>query len=105
MKPKPTTPLARTIVSAKLGVYGKQDPKASAEYLDEALVKAESEPASMRFRAYVLRTEIAELLQDTESFNKYVRLAQEVEVEEADWLDLTEEFGRLRELEAVLEKS
>lgn len=105
VKPKSVTPLARAVQAGKLAAYSRDAPEIAAEYLDEALKEIDmaSEPDAVRFCVFVLRADIAGMLEDRKTLEKYVLLAKAVRLEEADQVGLGEEIRRLGELEEVLQ--
>jgi catechol 2,3-dioxygenase-like lactoylglutathione lyase family enzyme len=100
VKPKAgeTTPLAKTLKQARIFAYSKDDPKLAARVLDKALKKTEPEPDAVRFRVYVLRADIANELGDNETLERYIFAARNIQLTEADKLELAEELERVREL-------
>jgi catechol 2,3-dioxygenase-like lactoylglutathione lyase family enzyme len=102
-KPKFTTPLARAITGARLDAYSRDEPRIAAEHLDEALEHVEDEPNPVLFRAFVLRADIAAILEDRENLERFVIQAKSITLESGERLELREELERLAELESPLE--
>jgi hypothetical protein len=101
-KPKNLTPLARAVRAARLFGYTKEDPQMAADHLDPALKNTTDEPAEVRFRAFVLRADLAEMLDDPERLKFFVEQAKAIPLEAATRLELTEEIERLEALESLL---
>jgi hypothetical protein len=74
------------------------------QILELALIKSEAEPDAVRFRAYVLRADVAVMLDDAETLEQYVLAAQKMQLTETEKLELIEEIERLRELEHQIQK-
>jgi hypothetical protein len=102
-KPKTTTPLTRAITAARLDAYSRDEPRIAAEVLDEALEDVKDEPSVALFRAFVLRADIAAMLEDRERLEHFVSSAKRVTLEAEEHLELREELERLAELESLLE--
>jgi catechol 2,3-dioxygenase-like lactoylglutathione lyase family enzyme len=104
-KPKParTTPLARAVTAARLDAYSRDAPRIAAQFFDEALEHTDNEPNIVLFRAYVLRADIAVMLEDRETLQRFVSSAKRILLEDAERLELREELERLGELETMLE--
>ena len=98
-QPSRKTPLARAMVKARLYAHSKDDPALAAEGLDQALEQAGLEVAVVRFQAFVLRADIAEMLDDQATLQKYLEAARNLTLEAADLLEVSEDMARLRELE------
>lgn len=102
------TRLTRAVNNARTFAYSQQEPASAAKILEvafsknDALSKNDAEPAAVRFRAYVLRADVANELGDTETLEQYVPRARNVQLSEAERLELTEELERLAELENLL---
>ena len=96
--PKGGTPLTRAITAAKLDTYSRDAPEIAAQYLDIALQHAESEGTPIQFQAFVLRADIAAMLGDYATLEKYVEAAQNLTLKETDLLEVSEDVARLREL-------
>jgi catechol 2,3-dioxygenase-like lactoylglutathione lyase family enzyme len=103
VKPKRPTPLSKAISVARLDAYSRDLPEIVPEYFDEALKKLENEPNVTQFRAFVLRADVAAMLQDEVTREKYIQAAGAIILEGEERLEAAEEIARLRELEAVLE--
>lgn len=101
-EPEEITPLVKTLKQARIFAYSKDDPKLAARVLDKALKKVEGEPGAVRFRAYVLRADIAAMLNDMKNLEQYVLLARSIERVDEESPELREAQGRLSELEAIL---
>jgi hypothetical protein len=101
-KKKKNTRLAKAVENARTFVYSKQDAAGAAKILEVSLAKNEAEPDTVRFRAYVLRADVAAILDDTETQKQYVLAAQSIQLTEADRLELAEEIERVRDLESQL---
>lgn len=99
---KDNTRLMKAVENARTFAYSKQDAAGAAKILETAFSKNESESDATRFCAYVLRADVAAMLEDTESLERYILAAQNVQLTETERLELTEEIERLGELEAVL---
>jgi hypothetical protein len=100
-KPKILTPLARAVQAARLFAYSKEDPQLAADHLDPVLENATNEPLEVRFRAFVLRADLAEMLDDGARLKFFVEQAKAVPLEAATRLELTEELERLADLESL----
>lgn len=96
-KPKRHTPLSKAISAARLDAYSRDEPAIAAEFLDQALTQLEGEPAATRFRAFVLRADIAAALGDRATLEHYLHAAQALALAEDD-AETAEERGRLSEL-------
>ncbi len=103
-KPKHTTPLTRAIQGARLDAYSREEPAIAASYLDEALTNIEGEPTSVCFRAFVLRADVAAMLDDAQTLNRYVLMAKTIDMTDEEKLELTEEIERFSELENQIQK-
>ncbi len=99
---KNSSPLARAMKGTKQYAYSKEDPKLAAEYLDKAFEQANSESVAVQFQAFVLRADIAAMLDDHKTLEKYVKAAKNLVLEETEKLEVQEELGRLLELEEIL---
>jgi catechol 2,3-dioxygenase-like lactoylglutathione lyase family enzyme len=95
----PLTPLARAVKSARLFAYSRDDPKMAVEHLDPALEKRDSESVVTQFQAFILRADIAVMLDDKVTLEKYLNAAKSLDLEEADLLEVQEELERLAQLE------
>jgi hypothetical protein len=104
-KPKPTrtTPLAKAISGARLDAYSRDAPSIAAEHLDEALERVGDEPTAVLFRAFVLRADIAAMLENREHLKRFVLEAKSITLEAGEHVVLREELARLAELEMLLE--
>jgi hypothetical protein len=100
-KPKNLTPLARAVQGARLFAYSREDPQMAVDHLDSALKNATDEAADVRFRAFVLRADLAEMLDDGVHLKFFIEQAKAVPLEAATRLELTEELERLAELESL----
>jgi hypothetical protein len=103
-KEKKNTRLAKAVENARTFAYSKQDATGAAKILETALAKNEAEPDGVGFRAYVLRADIAAMLEDDKTLEHYVLAAQNIQLAEVDRLELAEEIKRLGELELVLKE-
>jgi hypothetical protein len=101
---KKDTRLAKAVENARTFAYSKQDANGAAKILEVTLAKNETEPDTVRFRAYVLRADVANELGDSETLERYILAAQSVQLTEVDKLELSEELERLSELENQVEK-
>lgn len=99
-KPKPRrhTPLSKAISAARLDAYSRDEPALAAGHLDQALAQLDGEPDVTRFRAFVLRADIAAALDDRATLERYVQAAQSILLEDDELSEAVEEHGRLREL-------
>ena len=97
-KPKRHTPLSKAISAARLNAYSRDEPAIAAEFLDRALVQLDGEPNVTRFRAFVLRAEIAAALDDRLTFERYLQAAQSITLADDELSEAAEEQARLREL-------
>ncbi|ANE43070.1 hypothetical protein SU48_04025 [Deinococcus puniceus] len=95
----PLTPLARAVKAARLFAYSRDDPKLAAEHLDRALEKPDLLSVVTQFQAFILRADIAVMLDDRVTLEKYIKAAKSLVLEEADLLEVQEEVERLSELE------
>jgi catechol 2,3-dioxygenase-like lactoylglutathione lyase family enzyme len=93
------TPLARAIVKARLLAHSRDDPAMAARGLDQAIERAGAEVVVLQFQAFVLRAEIAAMLEDHATLEKYLEAAKNLMLEDVDLLEVSEEMARLRELE------
>jgi hypothetical protein len=89
----------KAVRNARTFAYSKQDAAGAAKILELALAKNEAEPNEIKFRAYVLRADIAAMLDDNETLEHYILAARNIQLAETDRLELTEEIKRLGELE------
>lgn len=97
-KPKRHTPLSKAISAARLGAYSRDEPAIAAEHLDRALTQLDAEPTATRFRAFVLRADIAAALGDRATLEHYLQAAQALALAESERAETAEERGRLSEL-------
>jgi catechol 2,3-dioxygenase-like lactoylglutathione lyase family enzyme len=97
-KPKRHTPLSKAISAARLDAYSRDEPAIAAEYLDQALQQLDAEPPVTRFRAFVLRAEIAAALNDRATLHHYLQAAQALTLAEDERPEAAEELARLQEL-------
>jgi catechol 2,3-dioxygenase-like lactoylglutathione lyase family enzyme len=97
-KPKRHTPLSKAISAARLDAYSRDEPTIAAEHLDQALTQLDAEPAATRFRAFVLRADIAAALGDRATLEHYLQAAQVLALAPDDLAETAEERGRLSEL-------
>jgi catechol 2,3-dioxygenase-like lactoylglutathione lyase family enzyme len=115
-KPKRHTPLAKAVSAARLDAYSRDEPAiaaghldqalaqldaepaAAAGHLDQALTQLDAEPAATRFRAFVLRADIAAALGDRATLEHYLRAAQALVLAPDELAETAEERGRLSEL-------
>jgi catechol 2,3-dioxygenase-like lactoylglutathione lyase family enzyme len=97
-KPKHHTPLSKAISAARLDAYSRDEPAIAAAYLDQALTRLDTEPAATRFRAFVLRADIAATLGDRATLDHYLQAAQALALAPDDLAEASEEHGRLSEL-------
>lgn len=100
-KPKRATPLSKAISMARIDAYSRDVPGIAAEHLDQALQRAADEPDVTRFRAFVLRADIAVALEDDAMRQAYVRAAQSITLGEDEVAEAGEEIERLEELAAT----
>ncbi len=101
-KPKNLTPLARAVQAARLYAYSREDPQMAVDHLDLALENLTDEPSEVRFRAFVLRADLAEMLDDRERLKFFVGQAKAVPLKAANRPELLEEIERLAALESLL---
>jgi catechol 2,3-dioxygenase-like lactoylglutathione lyase family enzyme len=94
------SPLTRAVHSAKIFAFSKDDPALAAKNLDKALSQSAAESTITQFQALVLRAEIAQMQDDTPTFEKSLKAARGVALEPADLKMVQEEMQRLRELES-----
>ncbi len=99
-KTKSSSPLTKAMQGARVFAYSKDDPTLAAKHFDKALEKIDTESAVIKFQAFVFRADIAAMLDDTTTLEKYVKAAKNLVLEEID--DLTQEMQRLTELEEIL---
>jgi catechol 2,3-dioxygenase-like lactoylglutathione lyase family enzyme len=97
-KPRRHTPLSRAISAARLDAYSRDEPTIAAEHLDRALAQLDTERNATRFRAFVLRADIAAALSDQATLEHYLGAAQALALAEDELAETTEERGRLDEL-------
>lgn len=83
-------------------MYAKDEPGTAAKVLDLALPKAEGEPAALRYRAYVLRADIAISMDEWDKANAFVQKAERMSLSDAEREAVTEEFKRLKDIQAHL---
>jgi catechol 2,3-dioxygenase-like lactoylglutathione lyase family enzyme len=100
-KPKSarTTPLAKAISAARLDAYSRDAPAIAAEWFDKALEQIKDKPSSVLFRAFVLRADIAAMLDDQPTLEQFVSKAKAIALSDAETLEVAEELERLAELE------
>ncbi|SFF04525.1 hypothetical protein SAMN04487969_11265 [Paenibacillus algorifonticola] len=84
-------------------MYAKDEPAAAAKVLDLVLPKAEEASASLRYRAYVLRADIAVSMDERAIVNTFVQEADRMSLSDTVPGDATEEYEKLKELRAYLE--
>lgn len=94
------TRLTKAVRNARTFAYSKQDAAGAAKILELALAKNETEPDAVKFRAFVLRADVAAMLEDNKTLEQYVLAARNIQL---TGVELSEEFQRLGELEAILE--
>ena len=97
-KPKRHTPLSKAISIARLDAYSRDEPAAAAAHLDQALALLDAEPTATRFRAFVLRADIAAALGDRATVEHYLQAAQALTLVPDEHAETAEERGRLSEL-------
>jgi catechol 2,3-dioxygenase-like lactoylglutathione lyase family enzyme len=97
-KPKRHTPLSKAISAARLDAYSRDEPVIAAAYLDQALAQLDAEPAATRFRAFVLRADIAATLGDRATLDHYIQAAQALALAPEELAEASEERERLSEL-------
>ena len=105
-KPKRHTPLSKAIAlrasfansAARLDAYSRDEPAIAAAHLDQALTQLDAEPAATRFRAFVLRADIAAALGDRATLEHYLQAAQALTLAESERAETAEERERLSEL-------
>lgn len=97
-KPKRHTPLSKAISAARLDAYSRDEPAIAAAHLDQALTQLDAEPAATRFRAFVLRADIAAALGDRATLEHYLQAAQALTLAESERAETAEERERLSEL-------
>jgi hypothetical protein len=101
-KEKKNTGLAKAVENARTFAYSKQDVAGAAKILELALTKNEAEPDAIKFCAYVVRADVAAMLDDTGTLEQYIFLARNIHLTKTDRLELAEEIERLIELEQTI---
>ncbi|WP_020672652.1 bleomycin resistance protein [Amycolatopsis nigrescens] len=96
------TRLERALAAAIMLGDSKQDPAAAIKVLDRALNAGSDEPAVVRFRALVLRADLAVRLDDLESAGPTLDEAEGIELTADERAGVPDELHRIGELRAEL---
>lgn len=83
--------------------YAKDEPASAARVLDLALSKGEDAGAVLRFKAYVLRADIAFGMDELDLAARYIREADQVTLSDLELESVREAAERRNELKAALE--
>ncbi|RRJ62796.1 VOC family protein [Paenibacillus oralis] len=81
-------------------MYAKDEPAAAAKVLDCVLSIAEEASATLRYRAYVLRADIAFSMDEWTIANAFVQEAERMALSDSELGDVAEECERLKEIKA-----
>ncbi|MDF2660321.1 MAG: hypothetical protein K0Q94_3112 [Paenibacillus sp.] len=83
--------------------YAKDEPADAARVLDLALAEGEDAGAVLRFKAYVLRADIAFGMDELDLAARYIRQANQVTLSDHEFESAREAAERRDELKAALE--
>jgi catechol 2,3-dioxygenase-like lactoylglutathione lyase family enzyme len=83
--------------------YAKDEPAAAARVLDLIFAKEEETSTTIRFKAYVLRADIAVSMDEINLARNFITEADKLSLSEQDLGELSEATERLNELRASLE--
>lgn len=97
------TRLAKAVMNARAFTYSKGDAQGAAKILDVALTKNEVVPVTVRFKALVLRADIAVMMNNPDLAKKLLRDVRTIELQDDERLLLNDEVQRMGELEGSLE--
>ncbi|WP_152399761.1 hypothetical protein [Paenibacillus cellulositrophicus] len=98
-----TTHFARAFETSYRLMYAKDEPAAAAKVLDLALSKAEDVTVTLRYRAYVLRADIAVSMNERDTVRTFIREAERLRLSDTELEEVKEERGKLNELRVDLE--
>lgn len=96
------TKLEKALANARKFAYSRDDPRGAAKILDVALAKNETVPGNLRFRALVLRADIAVMTGDLGLAGKLLPSIRTIRLPEDKRRWLSDDLERLNELEQTL---
>lgn len=82
--------------------YAKDEPAAAAKALDLVLSKAEEAPAILRYKAFVLRADIAASMDEIHVAKAFIQEADKLSLSDRELEGVLEETERLEELKSTL---
>ncbi|MBW7475529.1 hypothetical protein K0T92_12280 [Paenibacillus oenotherae] len=97
-----TSRFANAFETAYRLAYAKDEPADAAKVLDLVLSKAEEASASLHYKAYVLRADIAVTMDETDLARAFISKAEELTLSDQELAEVPEAIERLDELKATL---
>ncbi|MBD2871695.1 bleomycin resistance protein [Paenibacillus arenilitoris] len=85
-------------------MYAKDEPADAAKVLDHVLPKAEEASATLRYRAYVLRADIAVSMEEWAIAGTYVQEANRMTLSDTELGEVAEQFEKVKELRDAIER-
>jgi predicted house-cleaning NTP pyrophosphatase (Maf/HAM1 superfamily) len=82
--------------------YGKDDPAAAAKVMDLVLSKAKEASAILRYKAFVLRADIAVSMDEINLAKAFINEADQLSLSDQELEGVKEETERLNELKVTL---
>lgn len=99
---KDTSKFATAFEASYRMMYAKDEPAGAAKVLDLVLSKSKDVSATLRYRAYVLRADIAASMDELNLAKTFIQEADQLSLSDQELEEATEATERLDELKAAL---